>query len=133
MSAWQWILNASAMKFINMFSLIFCFLYCWAPYVAVNSIYIEDVTGKCNSAFSLVLFNSIEKYTKEKTALSCMCHCQYYTHTYIYIYIYIKHCDGNTTFNSLLCCSLCSHHLSLSAIWNTHSSSCTVPDIFVHF
>jgi hypothetical protein len=88
------ILNVSALKFINMFSLIFCFLYCWAPYVAVNGIYIyiyiyiyiEDVTGKCNSAFSVVLFNNTEKYTKEKTALSYMCHCQYY----IYIHIH-KH------------------------------------------
>lgn len=48
--------------------------------VAVNSINIEDVTGKCSSAFSLVLFNNTENNTKENTTLSYMCLCQ---HIYI--------------------------------------------------
>ena len=71
-----------------------------------HTLYIGDVTGKCSSAFSLVLFNNTENSTKENTALSYACHCQYCV--CVCVYVYIMNFDGNTNFNSLLYCSMCS-------------------------
>jgi hypothetical protein len=51
----------------------------------VNSIKIEDVTGKFSSAFSLMLFNNTENNTKENTVEL------YVPLSILYIYIYMEY------------------------------------------